>query len=66
MLLNNRIVTFNPETIMVQAGKVPQEIYLLLAGKVEILTAGPEQRAFPVQRLDAGRVGGDSQHRAAT
>ncbi len=39
MLLNNRIVTFNPETIIVPAGKVPEEIYLLLAGKVQMLTA---------------------------
>ncbi len=46
MLLNNRIVTFNPETIMVQAGKVPQEIYLLLAGKVEILTQDPSSAHF--------------------
>ncbi|TRZ93529.1 MAG: MBL fold metallo-hydrolase [Rhodocyclaceae bacterium] len=41
MLLNNRIVTFNPETIIAPAGKVPQEIYLLLAGKVEMLTRDP-------------------------
>jgi hemerythrin len=46
MLLNNRIVTFNPETIMVQAGKVPQEIYLMLAGKVEILTQDPNTAHF--------------------
>jgi hemerythrin len=46
MLLNNRIVTFNPETIMVQAGKVPQEIYLLLAGKVEILPQDPNSAHF--------------------
>lgn len=38
MLLNNNIATFNPETIMLPAGKTPQEIYLLLAGKVEVLT----------------------------
>jgi hemerythrin len=41
MLLNNRIVTFNPETIITPAGKVPQEIYLLLAGKVEMLMQEP-------------------------
>ncbi len=41
MLLNNRIVTFNPETIIAPAGKVPREIYLLLAGKVEMLTQDP-------------------------
>lgn len=38
MLLNNRIETFNPETIMISAGQAPREIYLLLAGKVEMLT----------------------------
>ncbi|MDP2822595.1 MAG: cyclic nucleotide-binding domain-containing protein [Sulfuritalea sp.] len=41
MLLNNRIVTFNPETIIAPAGTVPPEIYLLLAGKVEVLTQDP-------------------------
>ena len=46
MLLNNRIVTFNPETIIVQAGKVPQEIFLLLAGKVEILPQDPNSAHF--------------------
>lgn len=46
MLLNNRIVTFNPETIMVPAGKVPAEIYLLLAGKVEMLTQDPTDSHF--------------------
>jgi hemerythrin len=46
MLLNNRIVTFNPETIMVPAGRVPEEIYLLLAGKVEILTQDPSSAHF--------------------
>lgn len=46
MLLNNRIVTFNPETIMIPAGKAPAEIYLLLAGKVEVLTADPRNVHF--------------------
>ena len=46
MLLNNRIVTFNPETIITTAGKVPEEIYLLLAGKVEILTQDPNSAHF--------------------
>ncbi len=46
MLLNNRIVTFNPETIITPAGAVPQEIYLLLAGKVEILTQDPGSTHF--------------------
>lgn len=40
MLLNNRIVTFNPETIITPAGRVPPEIYLILAGKVEMLMPG--------------------------
>ena len=46
MLLNNRIATFNPETIITPAGKVPEEIYLLLAGKVEILTPDPGSSHF--------------------
>lgn len=46
MLLNNRIVTFNPETIIASAGKVPLEIYLLLAGKVEMLTQDPADSHF--------------------
>lgn len=46
MLLNNRIVTFNPETIIAPAGKIPQEIYLLLAGKVEMLTQDPGNSHF--------------------
>ena len=46
MLLNNRIVTFNPETIITPAGKVPTEIYLLLAGKVEMLMRDPGRSHF--------------------
>jgi hemerythrin len=46
MLLNNQIVTFNPETIITPAGKVPREIYLLLAGKVEMLTSDPDNSHF--------------------
>ena len=46
MLLNNQIVTFNPETIITPAGKVPREIYLLLAGKVEMLTQDPRNSHF--------------------
>jgi hemerythrin len=46
MLLNNRIATFNPETIITPAGKIPEEIYLLLAGKVEMLTPDPSSTHF--------------------
>ena len=46
MLLNNRIATFNPETIIAPAGKVPQEIYLLLAGKAEVLRQDPGSSHF--------------------
>ncbi len=41
MLLNNHIAVFNPETIITPAGIVPSEIYLLLAGKVEMLAQDP-------------------------
>ncbi len=56
MLLNNRIVTFNPETIIAPAGKVPEEIYLLLAGKVEMLTRDPSNSHF----LFSGSLLGES------
>lgn len=46
MLLNNRIATFNPETIITPAGRIPDEIYLLLAGKVEMLTQDPSNSHF--------------------
>lgn len=46
VLLNNRIATFNPETIITPAGRIPDEIYLLLAGKVEILTQDPSNSHF--------------------
>lgn len=46
MLLNNHIATFNPETIITPAGIVPDEIYLLLAGKVEMLTQDPADTHF--------------------
>ena len=46
MLLNNRIASFNPETIIIPAGRVPGEIYLLLAGKVEMLAADPINSHF--------------------
>jgi hemerythrin len=46
MLLNNRIATFNPETIITPAGRIPEEIYLLLAGKVEMLTPEPGSSHF--------------------
>ena len=46
VLLNNRIVTFNPQTIITPAGAVPSEIYLLLAGKVEVLTQDPNSAHF--------------------
>ncbi|OHC64986.1 MAG: hypothetical protein A2045_12705 [Rhodocyclales bacterium GWA2_65_20] len=46
MLLNNSIVTFNPETIIAPAAKIPHEIYLLLAGKVEMLTQDPGNSHF--------------------
>ncbi|MBF0288749.1 MAG: cyclic nucleotide-binding domain-containing protein [SAR324 cluster bacterium] len=35
MLLNNPIVTFNPERILIRSGEEHQEIYLMLTGSVE-------------------------------
>jgi len=37
VLLNNRTVSFNPETILIKEGSIPDEVYLLLTGSVESL-----------------------------
>ena len=43
MLLNNPISRFNPETIIIPAGKVPHTIYLILSGTVEMLIQPPAE-----------------------
>ncbi len=37
ILLNNRIVTFNPESILLKDGAVNEDIYLILTGNVELI-----------------------------
>jgi hemerythrin len=37
MLLNNPLVTFNPESIVIKGGKYNDNIYLVLTGEVEII-----------------------------
>ncbi len=39
-LLNNPVVTFNPETILQMAGEPVKNVYLLLTGSVEVIQAG--------------------------
>lgn len=44
LLLNNPITSFNPQTIIAQSGRVPEYVYLLLGGNVEVLTPDPANR----------------------
>jgi hemerythrin len=37
MLINNPIVTFNPESILIKKGEINKEIYLILTGTVEMI-----------------------------
>ncbi len=37
ILLNNRLVTFNPESILLKDGVVNEEIYLILTGNIELI-----------------------------
>jgi hemerythrin len=42
MLLNNPLVTFNPESIVIKGGKCNENIYLVLTGEVEIIHTATE------------------------
>ncbi|MFD2233807.1 bacteriohemerythrin [Phaeospirillum tilakii] len=55
VLLNNRVATFNPGTILIKEGGVPPAIYLLLSGCVEML---PAERG-PRSLLSAGALLGE-------
>ncbi len=37
ILLNNPLVTFNPETIIMKSGEVVEDIYIILTGNVEVI-----------------------------
>jgi hemerythrin len=54
-LLNGKIVTFNPETILIRGGEAPRKIYLLLTGLVEVLDLGSDLRS----ELSAGALLGE-------
>jgi hemerythrin len=57
MLLNNPLVTFNPESILLKKGHVNQYIYLILTGNIEAVQS--ETDSYHI--LSAGAlVGGDS------
>jgi hemerythrin len=57
MLLNNPLVTLNPESILFKKGHVNQYIYLILTGNIEVVH--PETNSYHI--LSAGAfVGGDS------
>jgi len=36
-LMNNEVITFNPETILLKEGQVHENVYLVLAGNVEMI-----------------------------
>ncbi|MFK4763893.1 bacteriohemerythrin [Desulfobaculum sp. SPO524] len=55
MLLNNEVVTFNPETILLRKGTVPSAIYLVLTGAVEMIDTVGEVRNV----LSAGGLVGE-------
>ena len=54
-LLNNAIVSFNPETILIKEGSVSDVIYLVLTGQVEMLSHDSHVRA----QLSAGALLGE-------
>jgi len=37
MLINNPLVTFNPESILIKRGEINQDVYLILTGAVEMI-----------------------------
>ncbi|ABK44243.1 cyclic nucleotide-binding protein [Magnetococcus marinus MC-1] len=45
MLLNGRIEIFNPESIILKVGQVPDDLYLILTGTVETLTRDTGHRS---------------------
>lgn len=55
ILLNNSVITFNPETIMLKGGIIPKEIYLILTGNVEHIQSGTGRQSI----LSAGALIGE-------
>lgn len=56
MLLNNPLVTFNPESILMKKGQLNAYIYLILSGNVEVFQS--ETASYHI--LSAGAFVGDS------
>jgi len=55
MLLNNPLVTFNPESIVIKGGRVNENIYLLLTGEVEVIHTATDGYSM----LSAGGIIGE-------
>jgi len=55
MILNNPLVTFNPETIVIKGGKFNHNIYLVLTGEVEVIHTPTEGYSM----LSAGGIIGE-------
>ncbi len=55
ILLNNPVISFNPETIMLKGGTIPDNIFLILTGNVEHIQAGTGRQSI----LSAGALIGE-------
>jgi hemerythrin len=55
MLLNNPLVTYNPESIVIKGGKVNDNIYLILTGEVEVIQTDTDGYSM----LSAGGIIGE-------
>lgn len=56
MLLNNPIVTFNAETILIRKDEVNRNIFFILTGDVEVIRSG----SGIVRKMSSGGVAGDN------
>jgi len=56
MLINNPVVTFNPESILIRSGEINQDIYLILTGAVEMIRSDSGVHSM----ISAGGFVGDS------
>ncbi len=56
MLVNNPLVTFNPETILIKRGEINQDVYLILTGTVEMIRS----EAAVHSMISAGGFVGDN------
>ncbi|MBF0620477.1 MAG: bacteriohemerythrin [Magnetococcales bacterium] len=55
ILLNNEVVTFNPESIILKSGNINDDIFLILTGSVEMINANSGMRDM----MSAGVLVGD-------